>query len=257
VEYVGDKTICDSVVLPPPLADTVRFVQHMARYRTPERDLTAAEVKSIQAEFLAWLDARVTAGFTIEQMNIELNAGKLLSVTDTANVNDFGNSYSGFVGTIRSTPANADAGDVVALEDLILFLVPIYTGPGRNEDETLVLYQQQTRQRVGWINSETTYERGFHFGAVTGEPLGIDGLIATDWIASNCTSNWSGQILSIDSLAGGHAKQIMTPSPAGGAFAGSTKIQVDSEEGNRACRLTRRRSQISLCSASPKLRAHT
>ena len=35
------------------------------------------------------------------------------------------------------------------------------------------------------------------------QPPGPDGarLIATDWIASNCTSNWNGQTFRIDSLA--------------------------------------------------------
>src|SRR5215467_10233070 len=78
--------------------DTLAFAQHIMRYRTPDRELTAAEVKSIQAEYLDWLDARVTAGISIEQMNIELNSGKLLGMTNTANMNELAKSHTGFVG---------------------------------------------------------------------------------------------------------------------------------------------------------------
>jgi hypothetical protein len=189
----------------------------MTRYRKLEHDLTAAEVKSIQAEYLAWLNARVTAGMSIEQMNIELNSGKLLTATNSAEVNDFGKSYTGFVGTIHSNAVNADGEDDKAPDDLLLFLLPIYTGPGCNEDETLVLYNRETRQRIGWVNGETTYRHGLLFGAVAAQPQGPDStrLVATDWITSNCTSNWNGQIFRIDSLANGRATQVLDHSPAG------------------------------------------
>jgi len=231
MESISDKTICDSVVLPPPQDDTVMFAQHMTRYRRLERDLTAAEVKSIQAEYLTWLNARVTTGMSIEQMNIELNSGKLLTATNSANVNDLGKSYTGFVGTIHSNAVNADGEDDKAPDDLLLFLLPIYTGPGCNEDETLVLYSRETRQRIGWINGETTYGHGLLFGAVAAQPQGPDNtrLVATDWITSNCTSNWNGQIFRIDSLANGRATQVLDHSPADGAMAGSTKIQIDKD----------------------------
>lgn len=217
MESIGDKTICDSVVLPPPHADTVLFARHMTRYRKIEHDLTAAEVKSIQAEYLAWLNARVTAGMSIEQMNIELNSGKLLK--------------TGFVGTIHSNAANADVEDDKAPDDLLLFILPIYTGSGCNEDETLVLYNRETRQRIGWINGETTYRHGLLFGAVAAQPQGSDStlLVATDWITSNCTSNWNGQIFRIDALANGRSTQVLDHSPADGAMAGSTKIQIEKD----------------------------
>jgi uncharacterized protein involved in tolerance to divalent cations len=231
MESIGDKTICDSVVLPPPQADTVLFARYMTRYRKIEHDLTAAEVKSIQAEYLAWLNARVTAGMSIEQMNIELNSGKLLTATNSANVNDFGKSYTGFVGTIHSNAANADVEDDKAPDDLLLFILPIYTGPGCNEDETLVLYNRETRQRIGWINGETTYRHGLLFGAMAAQPQGSDStrLVATDWITSNCTSNWNGQIFRIDALANGRGTQVLDHSPADGAMAGSTKIQIEKD----------------------------
>jgi hypothetical protein len=234
MESVGDKTICDSVVLPPPQDDTVMFARHMTRYRKLEHDLTeltAAEVKSIQAEYLAWLNARVTAGMSIEQMNVELNSGKLLNTTNSASVNDFEKNYAGFVGTIHSDVVNADGQGEKAPDDLLLFILPIYTGPGCNEDETLVLYHRETRQRIGWINGETTYGHGLLFGAVAAQPPGPDGtrLIATDWITSNCTSNWNGQTFRIDALANGRAMQVLDHSPAGGAMAGETKTQIDKD----------------------------
>lgn len=227
MEYVGDKTICDSVVLPPPQPDTATFAQHMARYRTPHRNLTAAEFKSIQAEYLAWLHAQVSAGRSIEQMNVELASAKLLFETDMSN---FGDSHTGFVATIRSKPVIAPPEALKVTEDLMLFLLPIYTGPGCNEDETLVLYQRQTRRRVGWLNGETAYQHGLLLGAVTAQPPNPNGarLIATDWITSNCSSSWNGQIFRIDSLAGGKATQLLDHSPAS-AMAGSTKIQVDKD----------------------------
>jgi len=145
-------------------------------------------------------------------------------------VNDFGMSYTGFVGTIHSK-AYADFEGVKAPDGLLLFLLPIYTGAYCNEDETLVLYNPETRQRIGWINGETTYRHGFLFGAVAAQPKGSDGtrLVATDWIASNCTSNWNGQILRIDALAKGRATQVLDHSPARGAFRGSTKIQIEKD----------------------------
>jgi hypothetical protein len=233
MESISDKTICDSVVLPPPQADTVLFAQHMTQYRKIEHDLTeltAAEVKSIQAEYLAWLDARVTAGMSIEQMNIELNSGKLLTTRNGAKLIDYG-SYAGFVGTIHSNAFNADGEDDEAPNDLLLFLLPIYIGPGCNVDETLVLYNRETRRRIGWINGETTYRHGLLFGAVAAQAQGPDSarLVATDWITSNCTSNWNGQIFRIDSLANGRATEVLDHSPADGAMAGSTKIQIDKD----------------------------
>ncbi len=231
MESIGDKTICDSLMLPPPQADTVLFARHMAPYRKPENDLGAAEVKSIRAEYLAWLDARVTGGMSIEQMNVELNSGKLLTATNSASVNDFGKSYTGFVGTIHSSAVNDDGEDDKTPDDLLLFLLPIYTGRGCNQDQTLVLYNRETRQRLGWINGQTAYQHGLILGAVAAQPRARDGarLVATDWIYSNCTSNWNGQVFRIDSLANGRASQVLDRSPAGGAMAGSTKIQIDKD----------------------------
>lgn len=230
IESIGDKSSCDSVVLPPPQADTVLFARHMIPHRE-QHDLTAAEVKSIQAEYLAWLNTRVVAGMSIEQMNIELNSGKLLAATNSASVNHLGESYNGFVGTIHSNAVNAEDEDDKAPNDLLLSLLPIYTGRGCNVDETLVLYNRETRQRIGWINGQTTYEHGLLFGAMAAQPPGGDGarLVATDWIFSNCTSSWNGQIFRIDSLVNGRATQVLNHSPARGAMAGSTKIQIDKD----------------------------
>lgn len=230
IESIGDKSSCDSVVLPPPHADTVLFVRHITPYRK-QRDLTAAEVKSIQGEYLAWLNTRVIAGMSIEQMNIELNSGKLLAATNDASVIDFGKSYNGFVGTIHSNALIDNGENDKAPNDLLMFLLPIYTGVGCNVDETLVLYNRETRQRIGWINGQTTYQHGLLFGAVAAHPPGSERgrLVATDWITSNCTSNWNGQIFRIDSLSKGRATQVLDHSPAGGAMAGSTKIQIDKD----------------------------
>ena len=140
---------CALPTLAQPQPDTLAFAQHMAPYRTPGRELTAPEVKSIQTEYLAWLNARVIAGRTIDLMNAELAAAEL---TDRENRKG---GQSGYVAKIQPSPESVPPDALNLPADLMTVVLRIYTGKDCGADDTLVLYHRATRQRIGWLNAET------------------------------------------------------------------------------------------------------
>ncbi|HEY1754792.1 MAG TPA: hypothetical protein VGG72_05315 [Bryobacteraceae bacterium] len=70
----------------------------------------------------------------------------------------------------------------------------IHTGSGYNFDETVVLYARDSLQRVARINAQPSYEHGYDLrdlDAGKDDQAGAR-IIASGWVASNCTSNWNG-----------------------------------------------------------------
>lgn len=191
-----------------PQPDTLAFAQHMTPYRTPGREITAPEVKSIQTEYLAWLNARVIAGRTIDLMNAELAAAEL---TDRENRKG---GQAGYVGKMQPSPESGPPDALNLPADLMTIVLRIYTGKDCGADDTLVLYLRATRQRIGWLNAEADYTHGHLFGAVAAaaeDPSGAR-LVATDWIASDCLVSRR-QVFRIDSIARENATQILAQSP--------------------------------------------
>ncbi len=213
---------CALPTLAQPQPDTLAFAQHMAPYRTPGRELTAPEVKSIQTEYLAWLDARIIAGSTIDLMNAELAAAEL-----TGRENRKG-GQTGYVAKIQQGPESGPPGALNLPADLLTVVLRIYTGKDCGADDTLVLYRRATRQRIGWLNAETDYTHGHLFGAVAAaeDPSGAR-LVATDWVASSCLPSRR-QIFRIDSIDRENATQILAHSPAE-AQEYSTRILLDKD----------------------------
>src|SRR5580704_9394475 len=70
-------------------SDTAQLASHLKRFRHYKvYELQPDEYRSIQAEYLAWLDSRMMNGVSLPIMNNELQAANLLSI-GPQDVDDF------------------------------------------------------------------------------------------------------------------------------------------------------------------------
>lgn len=174
--------------------DTLRLAGHLAKLREHVvLELPPEEFKALQSEFLTWIDSRVKAGTSIDNMNAELGAAKLLSDGPQTIDDQFDKSYAGYLGHIESRPVPGADGPLV-------LVVGIHTGGYCDFDDTLLLYQRAPLRRIGWINAEPSYSHGYHLHNFTMEQEGParGRIVASAWVASNCTSVWNGGRLRID-----------------------------------------------------------
>ena len=165
--------------------DTARLAARLASLKGSE--LTASEFAPLQAEYLAWIDARVQARGTVSTINDELRQAKLLYIAPTTLTDDWQASHAGYVDAVRGEPLG---------EEVLALKLGIYTGSSCDYDETVVLYLHKPFRRLGWLNAQQVYEHGhfLHGLAVGGK------IVASGWTASNCTSVWNGELFRIDVL---------------------------------------------------------
>ena len=191
------------------LADTARLSDHLKRFRGFKvYELSAAEYRPIRNEFLSWIDIRIKAGASITQINEELEAANLLPA-ETDNADDFDKNYVGFLGGVDTVPgAGAD--------DLLAFNVGMFTGGNCNSDETVLLYEKKPLRIIAQFNAELAYTHGYLLRALAvGNDQGARGrLMASAWVASNCTSNWNGNLFRIDLSRGQSSRNILNPGMA-------------------------------------------
>jgi hypothetical protein len=166
--------------------DTARLTKHLNRFRAYKaHEFSTAEFKSIQTEYLGWVDSRTRNGASVDALNAELRGAGLLSEGPETLDDQLEKTYAGYLGQIRIEPTG---GDLLAIK------LGIYTGGFCNFDETVVLYRREPLQRLGWINAEPLYKHGYELSHLT---VGKD-LLASAWFASNCASNWNGGVFRIE-----------------------------------------------------------
>jgi hypothetical protein len=172
--------------------DTARLVSHLAPLRGGE--FTAAEFVPIQAEYLAWIDSRVRARGTLEQINEELRGAKLLFKEPESLQNNYGRSEAGYLDEV-------EVESIPEAIDLLALRLGIYTGSNCGYDETLVLYQRKPFRRLGWLNAEQSFAHGHSLGSVrVGNNPAQGRIMASAWTASSCVSAWNGTRFRIDLL---------------------------------------------------------
>lgn len=206
--------------------DTIRLAAHLKpfrRYKTYE--ISGAQYKTIQQVYLSWIAARMKSGVTLAQMNEELRAAHLLSDGPTVG-DDMEKSFAGFLGLVEALQ--------LGVTDLVALKFGIYGGSFCNLDETAVLYDAETLEELARINAETVSTHGSRYGfrlrgLAVGKDDGVRGrIIGSDWVMSNCTSNWNGNAFRIDVSRGHSIKNILEREL--GAF-GRVPVRI-SVEGN-------------------------
>jgi hypothetical protein len=131
-------------------------------------------------------------GVGVARMNEELNGARLLSDGPQTIDDQFNRTYAGFLGKIEERSGT---------EHLLVITFGIYTGGYCNFDETVVLYGRTALRRLARINAEQSYTHGYHLRALGIGRIDPSGEITgSAWVASNCTSNWNGNVFRIDRL---------------------------------------------------------
>lgn len=184
--------VCFAVDVPP---DTIHLAKHLERFRNHKLyEMPAAEYRPIQREYLAWINSRVNGRSTFAQMNKELKAANLLSDAPQ-DVDDYDKNYAGFLGGVSAVPLR-DADDLFAIQ------FGVHTGSYCNFDQTVAIYNRKPFRLLTTLNAELSYTHGFGLSEVAAgkKDAGHSRLLAADWVASNCTSTWNGNIFRIDRL---------------------------------------------------------
>ena len=186
--------------------DTVRLAAHLKAVRG-EKLLLPAEYASIRKEYLDWIDVRVKAGDGTERMNRELgDAGLFTSWGDM--VAEASKSHAGYLEKISAKPVRG-AGDILALE------AGIYEGTGCSLDVTAVLYQRDPLTRLAQIDAAPEEPKyAFRLSGLDAGWKDANGerLVASGWVASNCTSNWNGKRIRIDRVNGPSPRSVLAQS---------------------------------------------
>ncbi|HLJ49538.1 MAG TPA: hypothetical protein VKU01_26175 [Bryobacteraceae bacterium] len=175
-------------------ADTTRLAEHLARFRTEKpHELSAPEFYTVQRELLAWIHARVGRGQTVDQLNREMKAARLVSDSAEMGIQQSERSFAGFLGEIRVERVSGN-------DDVRALVAGIYTGVYCNYDETAMVYGRDFTRRIAVVNAERSYSHGHQLQtlAAGGDDLGNGSVLASAWVASSCASSWNGSVFRID-----------------------------------------------------------
>ena len=157
--------------------DTVRLSAHLKTLRGLKA-MPAAQFDKIQAEYMDWIDRRMTAGIDLEKINRELASARLIPqpIIETT---DFARSDSGYLGRVVER-------GIRGADDLIVIEAAITTGVYCSEDVTAIIYRRNPVKRAGWINGQRLDGHGFYLtGIAAGEELDGSRIIATGWNLTN------------------------------------------------------------------------
>jgi hypothetical protein len=205
-------------------ADTRRLAEHLEKFRHYKiYEMPAAEYKPIQGEYRTWINTRLMAGTSVAQMNEELQAANLLSIGPETIDDMFDRTYSGFLGEVETVP-------VTGTDDLLGIKFGVHTGGYCNFDETVLLYRRKPLRNPVQINAELVYTHGYRLRELAAGKDGSarGGIIGSAWVASNCTSNWNGNVFRIDRSRGRAIENILDQGVA--AFNGEEmKISVEED----------------------------
>lgn len=104
--------------------DTARLLDRLGQLRGRHiLELTAQDYGSTQNAYLAWVDARVQAKRSVEEMNAELSAAGLLYVAPRDET--FWDEYVGYLDAVETAPI-ASSNDLLALKLGIELLNPTH-----------------------------------------------------------------------------------------------------------------------------------
>jgi len=184
--------------------DTGLLAAHLGRFRGhQDHEISAPEYRSIHEEYLAWIDTRIKKGASLASVNAELETAGLLSNGAESSDEMFNKSFTGYVSKLEEQPGLAPAG-------LRAISVGMYTGVYCNFDQTIVLYDRATSSRVAYVNAQQSFQHGYLLRALAVSPEGPGGrVIASIWVASNCSSNWNGDILRLEKIRGSSRVNIL------------------------------------------------
>jgi len=185
--------------------------------------MPAAQYKPLQRGYLSWVTARLKAGASVDAMNSELKAANLLlSPSEPDDVDAIFDSHAGYLTEIEIRPTGAS-------RDVIAIRFGTYTGSACNEDDTVALYHREPFQLLTIINAESSYAHGYILREVSvGNEDAKGRLIASAWVAFNCTSNWNGNIFRIDVARAGVLKTVLEKG-VGAFFDDELRIGIEAE----------------------------
>jgi len=187
--------------------DTSRLSAHLKALRGKQL-LTSDEYRSIQGEYLTWIDSRIKLDRDTESMNRELEAAGVFPKWSKAPdqpdfLADTYASHAGYVDPISSRAVRSDVFAIVA---------GMYQGIGCSRDVAAILYQRQPVKRLATLNGEPAESPYAYYlsGIATGDagPTG-ERMFASGWVVSNCTSTWNGKRIRIDRLKGSAITAIL------------------------------------------------
>jgi hypothetical protein len=178
--------------------DTARLLRHLGQFRVPNQEIQAADYGAIRIEYLNWIDSRLRANFSVVRMNEELKAAGLLQETQ------FDFARAGFLEAVADQA-------VAGTNDLSAVKFGAYLGGNCYVDETVVLYKRGSGERIATLNAEDEYGHGFILRALDAGRDSSDGgrIVGSEWVASNCSSNWNGNIFRIDRSTSGSVTNIL------------------------------------------------
>lgn len=167
------------------------------------KNLTASQYQKIQLEYLACIDARVSTGHTAEQMNRELG-GAMPFLQPPKAVSQYSDSGVRYLNPIIFSEPRRPHG---------LFTVKVRMGTGHycSEDETVVLYEKNSRKRVAWLNADLPLQgHGYLAASVdVGDESPGGRLVASGWELTNCTGAWTSKIARIDRIQNSTVNSIL------------------------------------------------
>ena len=178
-------------------SDTPRLALHLRAVRT-WKALPPQEHSRIQAEYLAWIDARVKAHESLKDMTAELRAAGILAEHSSDATVEMDRSYMGYV----DPPGESR---IRGAEDVFAVAAATYRNANCGRDVTGILYDRKTLARLGWVNGGIeSSEYPFYLSSLAvGEKDASGGrIVASGWVISNCTSTWNGKSIRIDRMDG-------------------------------------------------------
>lgn len=191
-----------------PRPDTARLAALLRSARgTPW--LSQIQFRQIQSAYLNWIDARMTVGIPVAQMNDELQtAGLFLAPEAELGPENMEQPKTGYLAPLSARPAHATA-------DVIILDAAIYLGRGCTLDSTAVVYTRDRPQRLAHLTAWTGNTKyAYQLAGFDVAPAAPDGsrLFASGWVISNCSSTWNGKQIRIDRISGPSLHPVLSRS---------------------------------------------
>jgi hypothetical protein len=156
---------------------------------------------SLRDQYLAWIESRLKSGHGVEALNRELRAVGLLAEWPSdknldALLDEMDRSHAGYLEPIFTKAPRGD-------RNVLFVAAGMYRGAGCSLDVAAAVYQRRPWKRLAVLNAGDP-EYAFHLSGVDAGVAGRSGerILATAWVASNCTSTWNGKRIRIDRTAG-------------------------------------------------------
>jgi hypothetical protein len=167
--------------------------------------MTPRDYKRLRKEYLSWIDARVKADVEPEDINKELRAAGVLSTERLDTADEMETSRAGYVSEIKQR-VRTGSSDVLVIE------AGMYRGAGCSNNVTAILYDRKSKRRLAQIDAvpndpnQAYYLSGLAVGARDSKG---QVLVASGWVASNCTSTWNGKSVRIDRASGSPIQNLL------------------------------------------------